>query len=235
MVRVVVISDTHNRHEKFDVPPGDVLIHCGDMTNRGSAPELADVNAWFGRLPHPHKVVVCGNMDQRLESCRDKAVRQNFLSNAMYLEDEPAYIMGLRVYGSPYTPKYCGAFQLASEAEAKAKWATVPDNLDVLITHGPPHGILDSVGNGIHAGCTELRQRVNCTLPRFHVFGHIHEEGGHQLEEGGVIFANAAQHVLVFEIEPRPVTASTSCLNSKYDNVSDDKNDGKPKAAKEER
>merc|ERR1712050_250870 len=110
MVRVVVISDTHNRHKALDIPAGDVLVHCGDMTNRGSAPELRDVNNWLDELPFKHKLVVCGNMDQRLESCRDKEVRQRFLPSAQYIEDEEVEVAGLRIYGSPYTPKFCGAW-----------------------------------------------------------------------------------------------------------------------------
>lgn len=202
MVRIVVISDTHNKHNSFVVPPGDVLIHCGDMTNRGSAPELAEVNAWLGGQPHEHKLVICGNMDQRLESCASKEVRQGFLSSARYLEDEEVEVLGLRIYGSPYTPKFCGAWQLRPE-EAEGKWAMVPEGLDILVTHGPPQGVLDAVGRGVHAGCERLLSRVQQVRPRYHFFGHIHEQGGKSVVSGdGTTFANAAQKVLVFDIEP---------------------------------
>eukprot|EP00927_Polykrikos_kofoidii_P040142 TRINITY_DN34363_c0_g1_i2.p1 TRINITY_DN34363_c0_g1~~TRINITY_DN34363_c0_g1_i2.p1 ORF type:complete len:180 (-),score=29.34 TRINITY_DN34363_c0_g1_i2:181-720(-) len=173
------------------------------MTNRGSAPELAEVNAWLGRLPHQHKIVVCGNMDQRIESCANREVRQKLIPNALYLEDEVAEVAGLKLYGSPFTPKFCGAFQLDSPAEAEDKWAHIPEDLDILITHGPPEGILDVVGRGHHAGCVALRQRVRDVRPRFHFFGHIHENGGRSVEEDGTTFVNAAQHVLTFDIEPR--------------------------------
>mmetsp|Transcript_59326 Transcript_59326/g.111817 ORF Transcript_59326/g.111817 Transcript_59326/m.111817 type:complete len:119 (+) Transcript_59326:103-459(+) len=92
MVRVVVVSDTHNGHERFQVPDGDVFIHCGDLTNRGSAPELLKVNAWLQELPHQHKVVVCGNMDQRMESVPTLEGRRRWLSGATYLEDEALWI-----------------------------------------------------------------------------------------------------------------------------------------------
>lgn len=205
MVRVVVLSDTHNRHSKFEVPAGDVLIHCGDMTNRGSAPELAEFDAWLAGLPHAHKLVVCGNMDQRLESCASKEVRQRLLPSAQYLEDDATEVAGLRIYGSPYTPKFSGAWQLANEAEAESKWAAVPEGLDILVTHGPPRDILDAVGRGqsaTRAGCAALRRHVRRARPRYHFFGHIHEEGGRQLDDEGTTFANAAQHVMVFDIVP---------------------------------
>ena len=203
MVRVVVVSDTHNKHRRLEIPPGDILIHCGDMTNRGSAPELADVNAWLGELPHPHKLVICGNMDQKLESQPDRDARARFLPNSIYLEDEAVEVGGLRVYGSPYTPKFCGSFQLASEADAARKWSSVPTDLDILLTHGPPEGILDSVGHGQHAGCPQLLHRVQVAEPQYHFFGHIHEEGGKQVTRGNTTFVNAAQHVMVVDINPR--------------------------------
>lgn len=204
MVRVVVVSDTHNRHNSFEIPPGDVLIHCGDMTNRGSAPELREVDTWFARQPHTHKLAICGNMDQRLESCASREVRQRFLPSARYIEDEEIEVAGLRVYGSPWSPKYCGAWQYRPGTEAEATWADVPEGLDILVTHTPPLGILDSVGRGEHAGCEALKCRLQEVRPRYHFFGHIHEEGGRQLEQEGIIFANAAQSVLMFDIEPRP-------------------------------
>mmetsp|Transcript_16348 Transcript_16348/g.42125 ORF Transcript_16348/g.42125 Transcript_16348/m.42125 type:complete len:213 (-) Transcript_16348:188-826(-) len=201
MVRVVVISDTHNGHRQLDVPDGDLLIHCGDMTNRGSAPELREVDAWLGSLPHKHKLVICGNMDQRMESLASAEARQSFLPSARYLEDEAVEVEGLKVYGSPFTPKFCGAFQLRSEDEAREKWAAIPDGLDILVTHGPPQGILDNVRRDVHAGCVALMDRVRDAKPRYHLFGHIHEQGGHQVEEGGTTFVNAAQHVMVLDFE----------------------------------
>ena len=203
MVRVVVVSDTHNNHRRLCIPEGDIFIHCGDLTNRGSAPELADVNEWLGELPHPHKLVICGNMDQRLESQPSRDARARFLTNSMYLEDEAVEVAGLRVYGSPYTPKFCGSFQLATDLDADNKWAAVPGDLDILVTHGPPLGILDTVGRDQHAGCPQLLKRVQVVQPQYHFFGHIHEAGGQQMTRDSTTFVNAAQHVMVLDISPR--------------------------------
>ena len=170
MVRVVVVSDTHNNHRKLCIPEGDIFIHCGDLTNRGSAPELADVNEWLGQLPHPHKLVICGNMDQRLESQPSRDARARFLPNSTYLEDEAVEVAGLRVYGSPYTPHFCGSFQLATELDADSKWPAIPGDLDILVTHGPPLGILDTVGDH-HAGCPQLLKRVQMVQPQYHFLG----------------------------------------------------------------
>merc|ERR1712192_152305 len=182
---------------------GDIFIHCGDLTNRGSAPELQAVNAWLSSLPHEHKIVICGNMDKRLESVPTLEGRRKWFPGVCYLEDELVEVAGLRIYGSPYTPKFCGAWQLNPGKESDDKWAGIPDSLDILITHGPALHHLDCVGRGRHAGCPSLLQRVKATAPRYHLFGHIHEEGGREVIEDGTTFINAAQHVMVFDIEPK--------------------------------
>lgn len=70
-LRVVVISDTHNdtNQLRFSVPDGDILIHCGDFTERRDwigleekLPEtVSQFNDFMSSLPHKHKIVVAGN------------------------------------------------------------------------------------------------------------------------------------------------------------------------------
>jgi Icc-related predicted phosphoesterase len=215
-MRCIIISDTHNGHRKLEVPPGDLLIHCGDMTNGGSAPELRQVNEWLGTLPHPHKVVIAGalnplaepctphaagagNMDKRLQG-KSHTVKQSFLSNGIYLEDQSIEIEGVRIFGSPYTPAFCGQFQLNTRAEAEAKWDQIPQSIDILVTHGPPLGVLDLTSSGMQVGDAALRERVRELQPKVHCFGHIHECGGQIVEEEGTKFVNAAQHVVVVDL-----------------------------------
>ena len=92
-MRCIIISDTHNGHRKLEVPPGDLLIHCGDMTNGGSAPELRQVNEWLGTLPHPHKVVIAGALNSLAEPCSPHAADSVINSSASY----PLCHMGFRV------------------------------------------------------------------------------------------------------------------------------------------
>lgn len=198
-MRCIIISDTHNGHRKLEVPPGDLLIHCGDMTNGGSAPELRQVNEWLGTLPHPHKVVIAGNMDKRLQG-KSHTVKQSFLSNGIYLEDQSIEIEGVRIFGSPYTSAFCGQFQLNTRAEAEAKWDQIPQSIDILVTHGPPLGVLDLTSSGMQVGDAALRERVRELQPKVHCFGHIHECGGQIVEEEGTKFVNAAQHVVVVDL-----------------------------------
>ena len=112
-------------------------------------------------------------MDRRLEG-KKRAVQQMFLTNAVYLEDEPVVAAGLTIWGSPWTPRFCGSFQLKDKVDARAAWAKIPQaGVDILVTHGPPHGILYEAGKGQHVGCAELRRRVEKVRPRVHAFGHI--------------------------------------------------------------
>ncbi|MCG2781459.1 MAG: hypothetical protein L6264_10980 [Weeksellaceae bacterium] len=57
-------------------------------------------------------------------------------------------------------------------------WNKIPDDIDILVTHSPPYGILDEVDPGVHVGCEELLEKVNLIQPKYHLYGHIHENYG---------------------------------------------------------
>src|SRR6516162_4664118 len=155
MPRIVCVSDTHGRHREINIPDGDVLVHAGDLTVHGYLDELREFNAWLGTLPHRHKVVIAGNHDFCLQEQRERA--RPLLTHAVYLEEEAAEICGLMVYGSPWQPWFGGwAFNLHRGPELAAVWAKIPAGTDVLITHGPPAGILDQTRRGDAVGCADL-------------------------------------------------------------------------------
>jgi Icc-related predicted phosphoesterase len=84
------------------------------------------------------------------------------------------------------------AFNRQRGAEIKAYWDKIPADVDVLITHGPPYGILDKTLFQMHVGCEELRNAVQERIqPKIHAFGHIHEAYG-QVKEGNTLFINAS-------------------------------------------
>ena len=197
-MRIVCISDTHNCNEQIDVPDGDILIHCGDATITGTVEEVKGFNAWFSALPHRHKIFVAGNHDWLFE--RNNEFARTLLSTQIsYLQDSFAEIDGLKIYGSPWQPRFFDwAFNLNRGYELAEKWKLIPDDTDILITHGPPNGILDLVprrGWDENTGCEELRKRVEAIAElgrlKLHVFGHIHCGYG-TLEEFGVKFVNAS-------------------------------------------
>jgi predicted phosphohydrolase len=189
-MRIVCVSDTHSYHHRLAVPDGDVLLHAGDITRHGDLADVEDFDQWLGGLPHRHKVVICGNHD----FCFQEQPRQARarITNAIYLEDAAVEVEGLRVYGSPWQPWfYDWAFNLQRGPELAAAWAKIPDDTAILITHGPPAGILDQTKRGEFVGCQDLYDRVFRVRPRLHVFGHIHEAAGRR-DIDGIAFVNAS-------------------------------------------
>ena len=187
-MRIVAVADTHLFTEDLVVPAGDVLVHAGDLCRRGDLDELARATAWLRALPHRHKVVVAGNHDWAFVESPDEA--RALLGDAIYLQDSGTTIDGVRFWGSPWQPAFNNwAFNLPRGAPLAEKWARIPAGLDVLITHGPPDGIGDSVAMAGRSGCVDLRRRVAEVAPRLHLFGHIHADGG-VWREGATTFAN---------------------------------------------
>ena len=191
MPTLVLTSDTHGRHRNLIVPDGDVFIHAGDITRfGGEIDDLVDFNDYLATLPHPHKIVIAGNHDFCFE--RDNARSRSILTNATYLEDDGVSIDGVTYYGSPWQPVFLDwAFNLERGSALREKWAMIPEGTDVLITHGPPRGILDEVFGGERVGCADLLERVRKVNPKVHVFGHIHEARGMH-EQDGTTFVNAS-------------------------------------------
>ena len=193
-LRLVGISDTHSYHRKVNVPDGDVLIHGGDISWRGEMTIIEDFAAWMKEQPHKHKVAIFGN-HETLAYPEKKGQAISFLKEAgvHYLEDSFVEIEGVKFYGSPYTPTFGSwAFMLPRHL-LKEKWKLIDPDVVVLITHGPPFGILDWVPRGTHAGCEELLARIR-ELPKLKamISGHLHSNGGQVIEKDGVIFGNAA-------------------------------------------
>lgn len=190
-MRIVSISDTHGHHRSITVPPGDVLIHAGDMTNMGTVEEVRDVMRWFDRLPHQHKVFIAGNHDWLFE--RDPQGAAALIPEGIhYLEDSGKEIAGLKFWGSPVQPWFCGlAFNRERGDDIGRHWAMIPEGTDVLVTHPPPYGKLDRIGNTERGGCEMLRRRVIEVRPRLHVFGHLHDGYGTDFL-GPTMLVNAA-------------------------------------------
>ncbi|MCI5221585.1 MAG: metallophosphoesterase [Candidatus Electrothrix sp. AR4] len=179
-MKIALFSDTHTSHGKINIPDADILIFAGDMTHCRTDRDVGKFNNFLGSLPHKHKIVVAGNHDHRLACC-DLEKAKSLLSEAIYLQDEFVVIDGITIYGAPWQPLFndvaCDAFALPRGKILKKKWDIIPPEVDILVTHTPPSGILDQNGPVSH-GCTDLAAAVTTIKPKYHIFGHIHNHHG---------------------------------------------------------
>jgi predicted phosphohydrolase len=189
-LRLVCLSDLHSLNPVFPIPEGDVLVIAGDVCGYGTLAEIKAFDAFLGRLPHPHKLLIAGNHDWPFARVPEQAIA--LLRHATYLQDSGIDINGIKFWGSPWQPEFCNwAFNLPRGAPLAKVWAKIPSDTDVLVTHGPPYGVLDQVPGGEHVGCEELLKALPRVRPKVHIFGHIHEGYG-VLEQDGTIFVNAS-------------------------------------------
>ena len=184
-LRLLLLSDTHELHREIDLPPADLLLHAGDWTmfsKRASA--ICDFDDWLGEQNLSHGAVGCpGNHEFYLEHDHSRA---SLTPHLRILNGSEVKIAGLRIWGSPVTALYGGAFGLCNSTQRAKHWAQIPNGIDILITHGPPLGVLDH-GHGD----AELLQAVRRIRPKLHLFGHVHAGYG-VVENEGTTFVNAA-------------------------------------------
>jgi Icc-related predicted phosphoesterase len=194
MTKIVVISDTHGQHLGMQIPDGDILIHCGDFCSHGRYIDALRFVNWFGTHPHKHKIFIAGNHDfgfQHLNTIAPEYIEKG----VNYLFDSSVEIDEIKFYGSPWQPEfYNWAFNLPRNGkELEEKWNNIPDDTDILITHGPAWGTLDTVVNrrDMNLGCEMLAKRLEVVKPLIHSCGHIHTGYGY-VEKNGTHFFNAS-------------------------------------------
>jgi Icc-related predicted phosphoesterase len=217
MTNITFLSDTHTKQHLIpmaDLPGGDILIHCGDITSRGYYEEATGFMRWFNRLDqYTHKVFIAGNHDFVFEKHLHLVPSILALGpKVTYLQDSAVELEGIKIYGSPWQPEfYNWAFNLPRGGqELRDKWTAIPKDTDILVTHGPPFGKLDVVpGVGqVRVGCEVLSElyATKQLNPAIHAFGHIHCSygtcGGHG---GDTTFINASSLNEGYQYQNRPI------------------------------
>ena len=190
-MRIVAMSDTHEYHNRLQVPDGDLLIHAGDFSMRAKHHDLIQFAQWFKALPHKHKIFVPGNHDMICET--DPHWARQELGGVIYLDHSvTGRVEGYRIFGSPYTQAIYDPspwfFDYQQGPRSKELWEKIPDGIDILITHGPPKDIMDLVddphpGDTTNVGDVNLLYRVHEVKPKVHIFGHIHEGYGSYIRD----------------------------------------------------
>lgn len=217
-MQITFISDTHGKHEELtkDLSGGPILIHCGDVSNRGASWEIRDFLEWFTKLPYTHKIFIAGNHDFHFE----KPITKNEVlipNNIHYLQDNHVIIEGIKIYGTPWQPWFFDwAFNLPRNGkEIKEKCDQIPLDTDILITHAPPKGILDRVIRGYeHVGCEILRNRILDVKPKINCFGHIHESYGLEIIND-ITYVNASSLDHRYDYVNKPIVIDYNVKQNK--------------------
>lgn len=229
-MKIVHISDTHGskQHAKIQIPECDVLVFTGDMGGRTNPYELTEFLVWFEKQPARKKIMIAGNHDivldkkfidrkaNEVDVVAALILRQQHLDalrllevyDVTYLNRRDYVFEGVKFYGSPYSPSFHKehwAFNADRGEEIKKEWAKIPSDVNVLLTHTPPYGILDDIRErkqenemDVHVGCKDLLEVIKKRLLKLqvHCFGHIHDNYGVSMmpvsRNRRVMFSNGA-------------------------------------------
>lgn len=191
-MKFVAISDTHGKHNLVkELPAADCIIHAGDVSNVGKEHEVIDFLDWYSNLDYEYKIFIAGNHDFFFERADIDRIKAVIPENIIYLNDSYTIINDIKIWGSPVSPWfYDWAFNRIRGEEIKKHWDQIPDDTDILITHGPVYEILDKTISGDKTGCSDLLETVNQIKPKLHICGHIHEAYG-TYENENTKFINA--------------------------------------------
>lgn len=178
------ISDTHTYHEMLTVPENiDIVVHSGDCSNSRelipSIKECLEFIDWYAELPIVNKVLIAGNHDIAFERnliCKDKCKEKGIT----YLENNDVIVEGFKIWGSPLTPSFGEGWAFNRKRDKLHDlWASIPEDTDIVVSHGPAKGVLDlsydRSGNLERCGCAALKKRVLNLEPKLFLFGHIHD------------------------------------------------------------
>jgi len=218
------------------LPGGDLLIHSGDISSLGRETEVKRFVKWFNNINnYTNKVFIAGNHDMTFDReilLRDKLAHfegkteydtecaegkpawlEELLGihlhpNVFYLENNFIEIDQIKIWGSPITPSfgYGWAFNKDRGYDINQIWNRIPNDTDIVITHGPIHSYCDRTDRGgLNVGCEQLYHRLNEVQPQLHFSGHIHEAYGYRQTNWGYAF-NGCNCDLSYLVNNKPMT-----------------------------
>ncbi len=188
-INIVVFSDNHGVID-FDLPKDiDLLLIAGDITPFTGSQHSAYQRLWFDNnfLPFIENkakniVFVAGNHDRMFEkimkSNEEDSFRATLPKHIHYLRDSMIELDGLKIYGTPFTPMFCNWFFMDDENGLDRRFSKIPENIDILLSHGPAFGLSDMISQrcdiGKNCGSTTLLKHVQRVNPTYFFSGHIH-------------------------------------------------------------
>jgi Icc-related predicted phosphoesterase len=205
-MKIVFISDVHTRHREITIPSCDILISSGDYSFKGERDVVVDYHEWLSEQPASHIISVNGNHELWVADNYNeaKSLVEAISPRIHMLQHESITIDGIKIYGDATTPYFFNWAWNAGRSLAEAAlynkpyikdvWQLIPEDTNILVTHGPPAGILDNVKEHPYGvGCYHLLDRVKDLKDlKMHSFGHLHLDGGKTHKEQGVTYINAA-------------------------------------------
>ena len=200
-MKVIAFSDVHGQYIRFInedipnhlratpmpiIPECDVLIFAGDYSWASGLRSSVAFTDWFREQPGIYKILVPGNHDYNIDLVNTEGMS--------VLINQEVVIEGVKFFGSPYTPEFMGWNYMLLEHELEEMYSKFPEDIDVLITHGPPLGIMDSFRQNnmrpSRMGSKALLEFVYKIKPSHHVFGHNHKVG--YRSKDGIEFHNVS-------------------------------------------
>lgn len=170
---------------------GDLLIITGDLTSKDELIDYMKFDAWLKNQSYSLKIIIAGNHDNELKNFKTHIKYLEDDGKTKYLCDSGTEFEGLKIWGSPWTAAFKGInpkctafteeFGCDTDDWLDEHWQKIPQDTDILVTHGPPYGMFDRTHDGIITGSRSLLIRIMEIKPKLHVFSHIHEEGGKKL------------------------------------------------------
>lgn len=196
--KILAISDTHGKHEQMkkyvgELPQADIIVHAGDISSQGHRYEVEKFLEWFsGLTQYSHRIMIAGNHDFLFEE--EPSIAESMIpENIIYLNDSGVTVDGIKFWGSPVSPRFFDwAFNRDRGDDIKKHWDLIPNDSDVVITHGPAEYILDYViRSQEYVGCKDLALKLEEIEPMAHICGHIHCAYGKAYKHG-TMFYNAS-------------------------------------------
>lgn len=192
-MKIVAISDTHTKWSNLIIPKCDILISAGDYSFRGEPKIVGSFHTWLNQQDAKHIISVQGNHEVGVENYfqYSKELALKCCPRVHFMDEGLVKLEGLKIWCSAITPfLFNWAWNVERGNNIKRHWDFIPDDIDILITHGPPMGILDEVYEDPstaprHAGCQDLLNRIKeLKNLKHHFFGHIHSGYGHKKIDG---------------------------------------------------
>jgi len=201
-IKIVVLSDTHGKHNQLPIPKCDLFIFGGD-SNITSFDKLLEFNKWLGKIDATKKIVIAGNHDSFLEQM-DYYQTCSFFTNAIYLMNNHVKVFGLKIFGSPFSKEFNKWSYMRQDNNLQMIWNLIEQKTDIILIHGPAYGWLDKNVNGENCGSITLRNTIEQIKPKYLICGHIHEDSGILKEKDiTIINASALDEKYQLKFEPK--------------------------------